>query len=229
MRFGTRNPLGDARWIWGPEASRPDEDKGRRYFLRTFEIENADEIEMAQIAITASPSFEVTINGKRVGAGNDYQKVRRFDVTSLLVSGHNEAIIVVNHEGPGRSSVPFALIASLSLVKEGTYSVINTDKSWRASTSDHGPQAPAIERGDFRAAPWKISDASLQEAPLYPSYRITANILRQRGLSPDFSGGEGLRYIHRRDDDEDIFFISNREDREQSTVCDFRVVGRQAE
>ena len=54
-------------------------------------------------------------------------------------------------------------------------------------------------------------------------------MLAQMDILPDFEGGEGVRYIHRRDEEEDIYFIANREPRKLTTTCTFRVSGRQPE
>jgi hypothetical protein len=111
----------------------------------------------------------------------------------------------------------------------GEDKLIATSASWRIASAPGGPSTPAVELGAFDAAPWKLTPECLEEASLYPSYRITARVLAQRGISPDFDGGEGIRYIHRQDGDEDIYFIGNREDRQQSTTANFRLSGKRPE
>jgi hypothetical protein len=64
---------------------------------------------------------------------------------------------------------------------------------------------------------------------LYPSYDATAQMLSHLGTNPDFEADGGLRYIHRRDGDTDIFFVANREDQPFRKTCQFRVNGRQPE
>ena len=46
------------------------------------------------------------------------------------------------------------------------------------------------------------------------------------GLAPDFISGEPLRYIHRRADGTDIYFVANRTPRSVSTTGAFRVAGK---
>ena len=77
-------------------------------------------------------------------------------------------------------------------------------------------------------APWKLTETSLQAASLYPAYRVTSRLLAERGVNPDFDG-EGLRAIHRRDGDEDIYFVANRTDRELAATWAFRVIGKRPE
>ena len=104
-----------------------------------------------------------------------------------------------------------------------------TDRLWQVTAGGgSGSAQQAVEHGGFDAAPWKLTTASLQQASLYPPYRVTARVLAARGIAPDFEG-EGVRAIHRRDGDEDIYFIANREDRENVVNCAFRVSGKQPE
>lgn len=63
---------------------------------------------------------------------------------------------------------------------------------------------------------------------LYPDYAATARVLSEMGVPPDFEG-EGLRYIHRRDGDAEVYFIANKGSQARDVACRFRVAGRQPE
>jgi hypothetical protein len=61
---------------------------------------------------------------------------------------------------------------------------------------------------------------------LYPSYTATARLLDSLGVAEDFSSSSGaLRFIHRRTDAHDIYFISNRTGGTIETEGIFRVQG----
>ena len=63
---------------------------------------------------------------------------------------------------------------------------------------------------------------------LFPSYRVTASLLSGLGLPEDFSSPSGkLRYIHRRTEDCDFYFVANRTEEQFVTQGIFRVGGRQ--
>ncbi len=63
---------------------------------------------------------------------------------------------------------------------------------------------------------------------LFPSYRATASVLSGLGLPEDFSSPSGkLRYIHRRTEDCDFYFVSNRTEERVVTEGVFRIGGRQ--
>jgi len=227
-RLRAQNPLAEARWIWNSNSDQAKPGEDQVYFSHTLDVESPHNVDSASLALTGSSRFEAFLNGKRVGSGHDYTKVRRFDVTSLLVSGRNELTVTVSceHKEP---ALPGGLIGVMTITRSGEDKLIATGASWRTSTVPGGPSAQAVERGTFDAAPWKLTPASLEEGSLYPSYRITAKVLAQRGIAPDFDGGEGIRYIHRQDGDEDIYFIGNREDHQQSTTASFRLSGKRPE
>lgn len=60
------------------------------------------------------------------------------------------------------------------------------------------------------------------------SGKTLAEAFAQDRLQPDFEG-EGLRYIHRRVGDADIYFVSHQENRTLDTTCSFRVAGKRPE
>ncbi len=65
--------------------------------------------------------------------------------------------------------------------------------------------------------------------------RSLREVLQDRGLGPDFSfeshngGGASLDYIHRRTNDADIYFVSNKNMSWEEVECTFRVSGRTPE
>jgi hypothetical protein len=223
------NLLARSKWIWSseetPSSTLPI---SKRYFSRSFNIEDAQKIESAQAAMTSSWSFELFVNGQSIETGHDYKKIQRVDVTSLLISGSNKLSVVASI-GKDHSTRP-GLIGGVTIrFNDGHSETIDTDRQWTSSMTDQGPQHSAMELGAFDASPWKLDESSLQADTIYPSYRVTANILSRMGIMPDFDGGEGIRYIHRRDDAEDIYFIANKENHTQAVTCQFRVSGRQPE
>jgi hypothetical protein len=232
FRWGKENPLAGARWIWGTDShggvsNEPGLNGGVRIFSRRFAVQDAAGLDIAELLIAAVPSYEVAVNGMRLGAGHVVNQVRRFDVTSLLKDGENEIRVTVDcDKHPG--TVGFGVIAALAGAGASGAGVhVVTDAAWMVTSGD-GAAGAAAEHGGFDAEPWKLTGASLQAASLYPAYRVTARVLAKRGAVPDFEG-EGLRAIHRRDGDEDIYFIANREDEETAVTCAFRVTGKRPE
>jgi hypothetical protein len=59
--------------------------------------------------------------------------------------------------------------------------------------------------------------------PLYPSYDLTASLLAGMGVKEDFTSTGPVRYGHRRTNDRDIYFVSNRTAAPIKVDCRFRV------
>jgi len=57
---------------------------------------------------------------------------------------------------------------------------------------------------------------------LYPNYSSTAKILKDRNIPEDFSANGAIRYIHRTSNEWDIYFVSNRSNKELNLDCTFR-------
>ena len=226
--WAKENRLTEARWIWAKGSNAPGANQGVRSFARKFRVENAGALDIAEVLITASPGYEVSVNGTRLGGGNVIDQVRRLDATWLIRDGENEICVSVNCDDRKAKS-PFGVIAALSGIgSSGERVQVVTDSSWTVIQSTDATGGAAVELGGFVASPWNLTEASLQAASVYPPYRVTSRLLSSVGVKPDFEG-EGIRAIHRRDGDEDVYFVANREDRELSTSCAFRVAGKQPE
>lgn len=62
-----------------------------------------------------------------------------------------------------------------------------------------------------------------ETTPLYPSYDLTAALLAGMGVEEDFTSTGPVRYGHRRTENRDIYFVSNRTGDPIKTSCRFRV------
>jgi hypothetical protein len=66
-------------------------------------------------------------------------------------------------------------------------------------------------------------ELSPEAPPLYPSYDLTAALLKGMGVKEDFTATGPVRYGHRRTQDRDIYFVSNRTSNPIKVDCRFRV------
>jgi len=227
-RWAQQNLLAEARWIWSAGSDTSAANRGLRSFTRKFHVENATDFDIVEVLITASPAFEISVNGSRLGGGNVIDQVRRLDATWLIHDGNNEMRVTVDCDSETSKS-PFGVIAALcGMGSSGKRLQVVTDRSWTASQYSDAPGDAAVELGGFAASPWNLTEASLQAASVYPPYRITSRLLAELDVKPDFEG-DGMRAIHRRDGDQDIYFVANRTDRELSASWAFRVTGKQPE
>ncbi|RYG69248.1 hypothetical protein EON80_10160, partial [bacterium] len=107
-------PLDKARWIWfnqgNPAAAAP---AGFRYFRAPLEIALGQKVKSALISLTADNSFEVFVNGHKIGDGTEHKQVFTFDLAPHLRSGSNEVRVhAFNSEGGGN---PAGMIAAVKI------------------------------------------------------------------------------------------------------------------
>jgi hypothetical protein len=222
------NPLALAQWIWFPEgnaATRPS--VGMRFFQRTFHVASVETLDSAYIAMTADDSFEIRVNGRLVGRSSN-RTLWTESVIAHLKDGEN-TLRVMAMNGVGR--LPRGgLTGSLTLHDlSGTKTVFYTDRAWNSSQTEHGPMVPAAELGAAGTSPWNLDESAFAPYSTYPSYENTVKILSAAGLPPDFEGGDQIRYIHRRDGEQDYYFIANAVNFPVAVNCRFRLIGMEPE
>ncbi len=121
-----------ANWIWSPAYTKDEVPVGDCYFRKTFQVNIA---EIAQVHVTCDNQYELYVNGRLAGRGNDWRKMDVHDISPLLVHGTNVVAIKATNSDAGAAG----LVARV-LVKEkgGTFESYSSDGSWRTSVK---PQA----------------------------------------------------------------------------------------
>jgi len=140
-------------WIWidgeGPPNWAP---AASRYFRRSFELEQVPA--SAKLLLTADDCFEAFVNGKRVGTGEDWETVYRFEVAPLLRVGRN--VIAVRAENTARG--PGALLLrldGLGLVSDAEFRVgPEGPEGWERPGFDDSDWARVLVIGPVGSAPW---------------------------------------------------------------------------
>ena len=227
------DPIMTSQWIWYPEgnpaASAP---AGGRYFQRTIEVDSAKALESATASVSADNEFTLWINGKKVSEGKDFKVPVKSQIASFLHPGANVISVAVNNTGATAS--PAGWIGAFEIhYKDGTQTVVTTDASWSAGVA--GPEGweqsstklpdgkPAQVLGAYAMGPWSLGGLQIKPPTLYPAYDQTAAILKSMGVVEDFTATGPVRYGHRRTDDRDIYFVSNRSGAPIRADCRFRV------
>jgi hypothetical protein len=183
------------------------------------------------------------VNGKSVGAGDNFGRTYVMNIAAPLHPGTNLlAVEAVN--GADRPN-PAGLIASLSIrYQDGRQLNVDTDSQWQSATAARSDWRsaldadaawrPAIELGSLGMAPWGDIEQNTGVTDIFPDITRIGDWLTTSGLAPDFayqthSGSAALRYIHRRTADRDIYFVANKTPELQQALCTFRVTGRTPE
>jgi len=233
------NPLEPAKWIWhkegNPAVSAP---VGKRYFRRTFSLKGDPKVESARVFMTADNSFELWVNGRQAGSGNNFHVCSTLDVAPLLKSGAN--VLAVAADNSGTEPNPAGLIGRLVIkFHDGQVREVPTDREWQSARTVGGKWAAdtaprdnwegAMELGPAGMAPWGEISLPVPEPDMFCDFRVVSTLLGRMGIPPDFESDGPLRYIHRRAADTDIYFVANREDRAVDANCTFRVAGKAPE
>jgi putative heme-binding domain-containing protein len=137
------------QWIWSGDGDAiTNAPAGDRYFRRAFSVGRfADE---ATLDITADSGFTVWVNGVKIGHGNDWKKVYRFDIRPHIVDGKNVIAVQAQHPQAG----PAGLMLRTAYVPNGQSCLaLVSDGNWKASdTAAPGWEAIKFDDGQWAAA-----------------------------------------------------------------------------
>jgi len=103
----------------------------------------------AACAITCDNAFELWVNGRKVGTGDDWQTPQSFELTPFLRAGANEVVIVGRNGGsaPNAAALWCQLYVQLA---DGKELALATDRTWQwSATLPNGQGALSV------AAEWK--------------------------------------------------------------------------
>jgi hypothetical protein len=231
----TLSALQAAKWIWYPEGNPAESaPPGARYFRRVLALP-AKPVS-ARLTLTADNSFEVWVNGQLAGSGDNFNQSYGFDVLRLLKPGTN--LLAVTAVNGADYPNPAGLIGSLAVeLSNGDALTIHTDGQWQTATNaspnwNVDPDAVAdswagaMELGLLGMEPWHELAKPAGTPYVYPDFQAIAGVLKRTGISPDFEADPGLRFIHRRDANTDIYFVANSNTNWLRCECAFRVTGK---
>ncbi len=135
--------MGD--WIWSPNPSA----SLRSWFRKAFDIPAGRTVTEARLKITADNAYDLYLNGRRIGGGDDWQKPGLFDLTKSLRPGRNVlAVEARNFSGA------YGLLAGMAIgFDDGRILRISSDRTWLTS----GTPATGWESPDFNEAGWQAA------------------------------------------------------------------------
>lgn len=70
---------------------------------------------------------------------------------------------------------------------------------------------------------WGGALSTIKYPELYPAYDVTALLLKNLDVLPDFESTELIRYTHRSQKNWDVYFVSNTTSKAVNSLCSFRV------
>jgi len=119
----------EAEWIWAADHTKGNVPFVSCHFRKTF---NVSDPEGGEITIAADDSFELYINGKKVGVGESARSLSKFNISQYLSRGSNLIAVRVANTNDANA----ALVARV-FVKErgGRWMSHSTNTSWKTSLS----------------------------------------------------------------------------------------------
>ncbi|MCC6230378.1 MAG: hypothetical protein IT432_14285 [Phycisphaerales bacterium] len=229
-----RSSITGSQWIWYPEGNPArSAPVGTRYFRRVVRVDEQRVLESAVAAVCADNEFTLWVNGTRVSEGGDFHVTVTTPMTSLLRAGENVIAVAVANIGDAPNPAGWIGVVDLKY-KDGSGEVVRTDGTWASARSveanwekvatSAGEWKQAISLGAYAMSPWNRGGESQVMPTLYPTYGLTSRVLASMGVSEDFAATGPVRYVHRRTENRDIYFVANRTGGAIKADCRFRVV-----
>jgi glucose/arabinose dehydrogenase len=116
-----------ANWIWSPAHVKDEVPVGDCYFRKSFAL---NQPEFGQVHIACDNQYELFVNGRLAGHGNDWRNMNVHDVARFLLPGTNVVAIKATNTDAGAAGLVVRVV-----IKErgGTYESYSSDATWRTS------------------------------------------------------------------------------------------------
>ncbi len=120
----------EAQWIWSPAYEKELAPAGTCYFRKTFNLAAA---EHGTVQIGCDDSYDLYVNGRHVGAGQNWKVLDVYDITKYLVPGLNTvAVKAVNSEQGSAGLVARVVVKQ----QGGTHVDYSTDATWKTALKE---------------------------------------------------------------------------------------------
>lgn len=171
-------------------------------------------------AIPPSLLYESTVkNGKICTKGSCYE-ILVMPNTEIMTPKLLKKIKKLIEEGATVVGLPPRQSPSLENYPDADKQIkILTQEIWGKANHSNHLTTHSIGKGTLYTG----NVLKVNEDMQYPNYQILSDILQKKGIQKDFEDSEGkIRYIHRRTESEDIYFVANRTPEKKLIRCSFR-------
>ncbi|MGI8978990.1 MAG: GDSL-type esterase/lipase family protein [Pirellulaceae bacterium] len=149
----------EPQWIWSIKDAATKAEPGSAYFRKAFDLE---EPESGTAEVAADSAFELFLNGRAIGTGDDATKRYKFNLTPRLLAGRNVLAIAASNGGPNSAGVAakFTLKAkgkdTVTIVTDNTWKFnLRPQGTWTRIESDDSTWPAAFALGEYgKTAPW---------------------------------------------------------------------------
>jgi hypothetical protein len=109
------------------------------------------DVESAACVVTCDNGFELYVNGKKIGEGDNWADPQSFDLSASLLKGANQ-IVVVGHNGGQKPNIAAAWFQVNVELKGGARVKMATDASWEWTSSVPNARGTFAVAGKAKAA-----------------------------------------------------------------------------
>lgn len=169
-----------SKWIWTSEPGTPGADV--RYFRKTFTA--GDISATTTLTITCDNEYEVFINEKSIGIGNEWKEPGVYNIAKWLVRGANIIAVKGENEAPGAAGLIVDLDGGRNFhIVSGAdwkWSKFESD-GWTKANFDDAQWLPSKEIGPDDTAPWSLKGwpkAFVEKENLAPAHGTLVNGFR---------------------------------------------------
>lgn len=135
---------GEAEWIWSPAHAKDRVPAATCWFRKSFD---ARDVEQAFVQISCDDSYELFVNGRPAGKGDDWKLLKKFDIAKYLQPGRNcLAVKAQNKTGASAGLVARVVVR----VRGGTDVSYSSNATWKTSLKE----APGWDRPRFDDSGW---------------------------------------------------------------------------
>jgi putative heme-binding domain-containing protein len=117
----------EAEWIWASGVSKESIPNQTCHFRRTFTVQRP---EAGELTIAADDTYEVYINGKKIGTGQGYRQLDRYDIGKMLGRGKNVVAVKVANTDGGTAALAVRLQVK---EQQGNWLSFSTNSSWKTN------------------------------------------------------------------------------------------------
>lgn len=162
-------------WVWLPEGNpAKNAPSGKCYFRKVVPLPAGTQVRGATLHATADNRMTVSVNGRKIGHADGWEKLHSFELAPLLRAGDNVLAI----EAENTAASPAGLIGKLVVsLDNGRELSVPVDASWKCSSQwmerwaepgfDDLGWASARELGAYGMAPWGRIAAGQPPLPLF--------------------------------------------------------------
>lgn len=174
-----------AKWIWGPTVDGVA--PGQESIVMHHEFNVPAEVVLGGVVVTCDNAFDLYVNKKWVGGGDDWSKPQQIALNHHLKKGSNSIHAIVKNESTQPNAAGFFLQGHFE-VKGGSTFAIESDGSWQ-----YNPRAPKMGVNHLGKIDGQWNDVTV--VATLPAWSKQVDVKAKRMLAEWMIGMDGVPMV----------------------------------